>query len=197
MFADQWKWEAIDAGNWGSKNLKNLKLKRLFSASKASCAIENCHQYEDRSKCMYQHSSCSERHTHTITDSPTDDRTYGSPWCWLVFHCQSSTMQLCQCVPSKTYSDDKLWTETWICGFRQLSKDTHLLMSEIDTSHLGNMRFKTARYHLAQLSTLTAYSLRQWERSSSIQKTMKLNTTKLVRKEEELSKSWTTTNVAE
>jgi hypothetical protein len=42
--ADQWKWEEIDAGNWVSKNLKTLKLKKLFSASKVLCAIVNCHQ---------------------------------------------------------------------------------------------------------------------------------------------------------
>jgi len=61
------------------------------------------------------------------------------------------------------------WPVVKLCGnwvkmtFHQLSKDTHLLMSAIDTSPFANMPFKTTIYHSAQLLTQTTYSLRQWE----------------------------------
>ena len=42
--ADQWRWEEIVAGNWVFKNLKTLKLKRLFFVYKVLCAIVICHQ---------------------------------------------------------------------------------------------------------------------------------------------------------
>ena len=52
-FANQWKQEAIDAWNLDSKVQKILKGKRLFSGFKALCAIENCHQYANHSRCTY------------------------------------------------------------------------------------------------------------------------------------------------
>ena len=186
---DQWKWEVIDAGNWGFKNQKNQRLKRSFCAYKVLYAIVICHLFKVHSKCMYSCPCYREQHTQSTSDNPTDDHTYGSPWCWLVSPQPSSMMPLCQYVQSKTHSGDRL-SETWKCGFHQLSRATLLSMLATDTSLLANMHFKSAIFLLVQLLTQTIYSQKQWERSLSIQKTMRWSIMKPVRKERELSEFW-------
>ena len=135
--------------------------------------------------------TCSQPHTHTTTDIPTGNPTYDSPWRWQVFHFPSSMMPSCQYMQLKTYSNDWWRKETWKHGSHHLSKDTHLLMPAIDTSPLANMHFKTTTYYLAHLLTLTTYSQRLWETSLSIQKTMKLNIMKPIKKQVEPSESRT------